>query len=454
MCIHTLDIGVFYLMDAEYVELVLLLEEYKSHSEAADAEIARLRNNAILNAEKLAHAEADHQHCLNLMQEMEESVVHMDQEVSSARAELAERDEEIAKLQLELLQQKRNVKATVGSGSLQLSSAKDETRKLQATNVRLRAQLEELESTLNRQQSLLLDNNHISPTGAKNNVRTPEKPARVMPSSPSPLKLSMLDVVVSDIELSEAECVSKDPKFLHTKDSPSRTGRNSSRSSHRNAANGDNLSSVKSAERNVIAREAAHAALEREDAVRPIINRRDGSFGLSPTKVKASPTTAEKWAYTQEDLLNDRSTFGKHQSPPLPLRLATYDTTGATASPTHLPIHASKWSSRDDDQDVVRIFNFDSLKSEDKPYRLQLDDSKDNNNKDSIEETAFASKRFTYQSIYGETDEVQDIVADDEMRYKERSFRTNPVQQQRVDLDSSLDSNRKFKQPKGKTMRA
>ena len=70
-------------MDSEYIALIQLVEEYKSHCHSADDEIMKLRSHV----EKKNDLLQSNEQKLSLWHEMEESVIHMDQEITSIKKE-------------------------------------------------------------------------------------------------------------------------------------------------------------------------------------------------------------------------------------------------------------------------------------------------------------------------------------------------------------------------------
>jgi hypothetical protein len=344
----------------------------------------------------------------------------MDQEISALRKSVTERDEEISQLQFELQQAKRNEKLTAGSGSLQLSTAKDESRMLRIANERLREQIDELEYTLNQQQSILIESNYAAPNATKhlfagkrsqltNSSKSVTAPD-ILPSSPSPIKLSSLDIVMGDTEVSEPEHV----RSIARQESP--VSPDCIDRSPRNRSN-----EIKFGARSSIAKEAANAATERENSVRPIVNRRDGSFGLSPTRIKTPPSSVEKWAYSPKELTDD-SKFGRPTLSP----------------PKHLPIQPTKWPGQDD-RDIIKIFNFSDLNDDDKVSTKALLGAKD---RDSDEDFRHVRVGYAYNSEGGG-------IIENETRQKERSYHSS-----RSEAETTTDFQRLFKNPKGKTLRA
>jgi hypothetical protein len=301
---------------------------------------------------------------------MEESMIHMDHELSNARMQVAERDEEIDRMRFELQLSLKNESDTMGSVSLQLSATKDETRQLRSANDSLRNYVEELEATVNEQQSSLLDLRHyvseleimagVAPrvwASTRTNQQQSAKSGTSSPRSsfnddkalhpPNQTRgASFTDAVdvISDIEVEISETI-PEKRGLHKgeyKDGPS---------------------TPRSHKGKLLAKEAALAALERVDSVRPISNRGDGSFGfqlLSPTTDKSttgkSPASVEKWAYTREEISNSGGSSGKSLLPPPPPDSLTRSPGSPPKKPSIAnkpsrnalqPITASKWSSRD-----------------------------------------------------------------------------------------------------------
>ena len=73
-------------MDEEYIQdLISLVEEYKIHGEKADAQLLALRSQVSNLEDENSRWRADNAHRSSLWREMEESVVHMDQEVRTCQ---------------------------------------------------------------------------------------------------------------------------------------------------------------------------------------------------------------------------------------------------------------------------------------------------------------------------------------------------------------------------------
>jgi hypothetical protein len=419
-------------MDSDYLDFIHLIEEYKSHSENADAEIAMLRR-------KCDRAEAESAHSIALLREMEDNVIYMDQEMSALRKLVTERDDEIITLQFELQQAKRNEKVTAGSGSLQLSTAKEESRVLRIANERLREQIDELEYTLNRQQSLLIESNCADP-GAMNllssekrstatistrNISSPES----SPKIPSPIKLTSVDILMGDTEVSEPEHVGSSAR------------QESSVSLDRMVRSPRKLtiaSKIKSGEKTSIAKEAAYAAIERENSVRPIVNRRDGSFGLSPSRIKSPPSSIEKWAYAPQELTN----YSKFCRPTAQL---PQDQTGEILTKNQLPIQSTELPEQDN-KNIIKIFDFSDLNDDDKFITKALRNGPGAKDMDSDEDIRHVRLGYAHNS------DIQDkcSIAENEVMHKERSYYSSS----RSEADASSDFQRSFKNPKGKTLRA
>jgi len=358
-------------MDDNYLALIALVEEYKSHSEKSDTEIVRLQKEIIRLNESREFWEIEHAQHLALVRDMEESMIHMDQDLANARAQLAKRDEEINRMRFEIKRTLQIEKDSMGSVSLQLSATKDETRRLKSTNDELRNYAEELEATVNEQQSSWLDLRHyISELEVMAGV-APRVWALKQPNQPlttrsgscpkssindsmtllSPCQTRGASVtddndVISDIDIEIADSI------------PERHGVRTD-APHKDGANTPPHNKAK-----LLAKEAALAALERADAVRPISNRGDGSFGfqrLPPTTEKTtvkSPGSVEKWVYTREELSNGVGSGIKIAilPPPPPIESPLRSNESPSKKPAmanqpprsdRLPITASKWSIRD-----------------------------------------------------------------------------------------------------------
>jgi len=367
-------------MDEDYLALIGLVEEYKSHSEKADAEILRLKKVLIRQNESREVWEAERSQHFALLRDMEESMIHMDHELADARTQLADREENIARMRFEIKHAVQVERDATGSVSLQLSATKDETRRLRSANDGLRNYTEELEATVNEQQSSLVDLRHyaselegmagVAPRVWTKHAQQP-KPARSASLSPKasisdgktllPLQRtrgsSSADIdVISDIDVEIADYSISERRGAAHSDVPRNSGEHKDRANTPPPSKGKNL-----------AKEAALAALARADAVRPISNRGDGSFGFqlrSPTPEKASkgksPGSMEKWAYTREEISSGVVPGVKSVSlpppPPPPLESPSRSIASPPKKPSHtskppvtelLPISPSKWSTRD-----------------------------------------------------------------------------------------------------------
>ncbi len=322
-------------MEEDYVALVGLVEEYKLHNDVINASLRKINKEMLALSEKYELLQTDHALQSNMMRELEDTVMHMDQELLLANQQLSLKSEESLKLHNDLESSSKTKKDIMLSSTIQLNAAKDEITRLTVANERLRKKTDHLESTVNDQYIALYDMQKyvaeleaiagVDPRFPEKKLKSPSRssvsayvqqaseqntkilnaPLTVLPINGA--TLAQLDII-SDVEDTRSvEAVRKAPA---------------------------------PAEPHPLAADAARAALSRADAVRAISNRGDGSFGFKiksaspasnagegvPTPHRDSakaPGSAQKWAYTREDLLAEAEALPAPPGRPQERDLAT-----------------------------------------------------------------------------------------------------------------------------------
>jgi hypothetical protein len=140
-------------MDSEYIALIQLVEEYKAHCHSADDEIMKLRSHI----EKKNDLLQSNEQKLSLWHEMEESVIHMDQEITSIKKELTNRNIQIENLKEDLYRANQLEKSMTGSINAQHSATKDDLKQVRAKNDILQTYNDELEEQLSLQESDMVE---------------------------------------------------------------------------------------------------------------------------------------------------------------------------------------------------------------------------------------------------------------------------------------------------------